>query len=310
MDKLFSALYDYNFIKTELDMLSFTAGYAIDSDEDIITVRDFLKSFVFFDDNYNNELLKCAHKYGNYNEFYIKAIQFVDSINMIQKKYNVSDMKSLEKLIVSYWDMEHFYSIDVLRVVLGRISESNILSKIYIDMVNENLIENINAPIYSSDEPIFTVLPIVSDCFECNLKLLSRSDVDFSILRNGSAILSDFVRKYNKSTSTQERKYFHDAIMNAIRGNLSLFNDVYYLGYSHRAKVHKSISFDYLGIYSDYSISISDPSFILEIKDYLLSDEGFEHQISLYTDKNERADEVISLLMKERRDGILERKIN
>ena len=94
------------------------------------------------------------------------------------------------------------------------------------------------------------------------------------------------------------KKYYHDVIMNGIKSSMCLLDDVYY----HTRdswKTTNDIGLSYLSLYpisSSNSTVLEDQKFINEIKEYLTSEEGLEHQISLYSKTNENGDKAITYL--------------
>ena len=102
------------------------------------------------------------------------------------------------------------------------------------------------------------------------------------------------------------KKYYHDLIITAIFNSCSLFNNKF-AWHIPTHKVEEMINYYLLVEKNEINSrtnSINDINFINEIHDLLLTDELFNHQLELYTEKNEDAEEVIKelkLLRKKRK---------
>ena len=161
-------------------------------------------------------------------------------------------------------------------------------------MVRENLIKDPNIRIGTSSEPLFTILPKKEELLIYNLSVIANPLVDWTILRNGVIALESFIYEYETSESEMLKKYYHDIIMIAIKGNMCVFNNRY-------CKNPKNGYFEsktglyLLSLFNDKNIQclhsrLSDDNFIKEIKEYLVSDDGYNHQLELYKEHNYQGD--------------------
>lgn len=281
MSNIKEIISDYDQLKCDLILLLFSP---LDEHQ-----KEILKTFNDFD----IDIKKLENISNNSN-----IIKLKNTISTISTKYNIHSIKDLENKIIELWDEHHFFDKDLIKVSLHWLNDNNSLGKIYIDMIKENLITNPNIAIGVSSEPIFTLLPEQEEYMEYNLKLLSEPTIDWNLLKNGTPVLENFVNKYNNAKNDTMKKYYHDVIMTGIKSNLCLFDNTYY--HSRNSwNTKRDIGLSYLSLYptssSNYEV-LKDPEFIKEIKEYLLSEEGLEHQLSLYKDNNEDIDKTIVYL--------------
>lgn len=288
---IMDAIKTYKSFKDFLDELIYTTGYVDIDDNQRVEIQGYLKGFNSFDDGikYLEDKVRVI---GSYNELTPKIEKFIKRINEFISKTNIHSFNEFGSRIKELWDENHFYDVDLIRIVLCYPEDYN-LGDIYIDMVNESLIENVNKAIGTSSEPIFTMLPNDERYYESNLKLLSSPEVDWKVLRNGTTALEYYIFSYNHATNDTAKKYFHDVIMNAMKSSLCIFNSQFY---HHKGctSIPRVPNIDHLGLYPlDRSFIISDPDFIEEIRNYLLTSDGINHQESIYTDKCEYCDKII-----------------
>lgn len=211
---------------------------------------------------------------------------------LFAEKYNIDSFEEIENKILKLWNQEHIYDESLLKYII-RIDSDN-LYKIYIDMVRENLIKDPNICIGTSSEPLFTMLPKREELLIYNLKVIANQLVDWTILKNGTIALEHFIYEYEASENEILKKYYHDIIMTDIKGNMCVFNNRYFknLRYSY----FESVTGLYLlSLYEDENIQdshtrLSNDNFIKEIKEYLISNDGYNHQLELYKEHNLQVD--------------------
>ena len=236
-----------------------------------------------------------------------KANRIVDILKILEDtymKYNVSNLDELSVKIFNCWNKCKFYSDDLIRTILLILNDkylpkSSLIFDIYKDIVNSNMITDPNINVGSSFEKLYTMLPKDKSCYQSNLKVISNPLVDWSTYRNGTNPLEHYCFLYNNSKNLEERKYYHDLILAAIFGSCSLFNNKFKI-HSNGERVVETINYYLVAVLDkvdDVRHSIKDPEFISEIRNLLLKDELFNHQMGLYTEKNIDADSVISELV-------------
>ena len=225
-----------------------------------------------------------------------KIINYLNNLIMFAKKYNVNSFEEIEDRILTLWEHEHIYDETLLKYVI-RIESDN-LYKIYIDMVRENLIKDPNVHIGTSSEPLFTMLPKKKRLLIYNLKIIASPLVNWTILKNGTIPLEYFICEYETSKDEILKKYFHDIIMSALKGNMCVFNNRYIkkTGCSYYERV---TGLYLLSLYEIEDVKglhnrLSDDGFIKEINEYLLSDEGYNHQLKLYKEHNIQGDKSLN----------------
>ena len=165
-------------------------------------------------------------------------------------------------------------------------------------MVRENLIKDPNVHIGTSSEPLFTMLPKKEKLLVYNLKIIASPLVDWTILKNGTIPLEYFICEYEISKDEILKKYFHDIIMSALKENMCVFNNRYIkkTGCSYYERV---TGLYLLSLYEVEDVNglhnrLSDDGFIKEINEYLLSDEGYNHQLKLYKEHNLQGDRSLN----------------
>ena len=155
-----------------------------------------------------------------------KIINYLNNLIMFAKKYNVNSFEEIEDRILTLWEHEHIYDETLLKYVI-RIDSDN-LYKIFIDMVKENLIKDPNVHVGTSSEPLFTMLPKKKKLLIYNLAIIASPLVDWTILKNGTIPLEHFIYEYETTNNEILKKYFHDIIMSALKGNMCVFNNRYF----------------------------------------------------------------------------------
>lgn len=232
-----------------------------------------------------------------------RIIKCSDFLSSVYNNYYVSNLDDLATLILTEWNNNKEYSDEIIKNVLRSVdfkikhfdSPRVSLVKIYKDMVSNDMIKDPNLAIGTSYESLYTKLPSDSSCYEYNLKVISNPMIDWSIYRNGQNPLGHYCLLYNNSKNDSEKKYYHDLIITAISSSCSLFNNKF-AWHVYSKKTEETINYYYL-TESDKKIhSIKDIEFIKEIHDLLLTDKLFNHQMELYTEKNNDADLIINKL--------------
>ena len=282
----------YNLI-CELDYLLILLNGVLEDSETI----QFIKEKILICDNFKHidKTLKYLDNSVD-KDLNHKIINYLKNLIMFAKKYNVNSFEEIEDRILTLWEHEHIYDETLLKYVI-RIESDN-LYKIYIDMVRENLIKDPNVHIGTSSEPLFTMLPKKKKLLIYNLKIIASPLVNWTILKNGTIPLEHFIYEYETAKDKILKKYFHDIIMSALKGNMCVFNNRYIkkTGCSYFERV--------TGLYllSLYEVEdtqglhnrLSDDGFIKEINEYLLSDEGYNHQLKLYKEHNIQGDRSLN----------------
>ena len=189
-----------------------------------------------------------------------------------------------------------YYNESLLKCII-RIG-SDKLYKIYIDMVRENLIKDPNIRIGTSNEPLFTMLPKKEELLIYNLMVIANPLVDWTILKNGTIALEFFISRYETSENEMLKKYYHDIIMTAIKGKMCVFNNRYFK-ISRYSYLEDVTGLYWLSLYEDENIRdfhkrLSDDNFIKEINEYLISDDGYNHQLELYKEHNLQGDNCLN----------------
>lgn len=147
-------------------------------------------------------------------------------------------------------------------------------------------------------EPLFTMLPKREELLIYNLKVIANQLVDWTILKNGTIALEYFIYEYEASENEILKKYYHDIIMTAIKGNMCVFNNRYFK--KSRYSYFESVTGLYLlSLYEDENIQdshtrLSNDNFIKEIKEYLISNDGYNHQLELYKKHNLQGDSSLN----------------
>ncbi|MBE6160660.1 MAG: hypothetical protein E7158_00360 [Firmicutes bacterium] len=239
-----------------------------------------------------------------------KIERLINALKILKEtyiKYGVNNLDELSSKILNEWNNSKDYSDELIKDILliecrsgwDKLPKSNTsLLKIYKDMVDGDMIVNPNIPVGTSSERLYTMLPDDASCYRYNLKVISNPMIDWSIYRNGRNPLEQYCALYNNSKNEEERKYYHDLIITAIFSSCSLFNNKF----AWHTKAHKTEEMiNYYLLVEKNEInsrhhSLNDISFISEIHELLLNDELFNHQLELYTEKNDDAEEVIKEL--------------
>lgn len=225
-----------------------------------------------------------------------KIINYLNNLIMFAKKYNVNSFEEIEDRILTLWEHEHIYDETLLKYVI-RIDSDN-LYKIFIDMVKENLIKDPNVHVGTSSEPLFTMLPKKKKLLIYNLAIIASPLVDWTILKNGTIPLEHFIYEYETTNNEILKKYFHDIIMSALKGNMCVFNNRYFK--RTRCSYFEMVTGLYLlSLYEDENTEglhnrLRNQGFIKEINEYLLSDEGYNHQLKLYKEHNIQGDRSLN----------------
>ncbi len=256
----------------------------------------FVIEKILINDNFKNikveEILKYLHSSIDDNNLNYKFTKYLNNLIIFAEKYNIDSFEEIENKALKLWSQEHIYDESLLKYII-RIDSDN-LYKIYVDMVRENLIKDPNIRIGTSSEPLFTMLPKKDELLIYNLKIIANPLVDWTILRNGIIALEYFIYEYETSENDTLKKYYHDIIMIAIKGNMCVFNNRYFIDSKH-SYIEKDTGLYLLSLYNGKNIQylhkrLSDNNFIKEIKEYLISDDGYNHQLKLYKENNLQGD--------------------
>ena len=281
----------YNLI-CEMNYLLILSNGILEDNESIQIVKEKIlinNNFKYID---MEKTLNYLHNSIDDNNLNHKIINYLKNLIIFAEKYNIDSFKEIENKILKIWNQEHIYDESLLKYII-RIDSDN-LYKIYIDMVRENLIKDPNIPIGTSSEPLFTMLPKKKELLNYNLKIISNPLVDWTILKNGTITLEHFIAEYEASKNEILKKYYRNIIMIAVKGNMCVFNNRYYKnkinGYFERVTGLYLLSlFDDNNIQSLHN-RLNDDFLIKEIKEYLISDDGFNHQLELYIEHNHQGD--------------------
>ena len=260
----------------------------------------FVKEKILINNNFKHidieKILKYLHNSIDDNNLNHKILNYLKNLIIFAEKYNIDSFEEIENKILKLWNQEHIYDESLLKYII-RIDSDN-LYKIYIDMVRENLIKDPNIRIGTSSEPLFTMLPKKKELLIYNLKVIANQLVDWTILNNGTIALEYFIYEYEASENEILKNYYHDIIMTAIKGNMCVFNNRYFK--KSRYSYFESVTGLYLlSLYEDENIQdsharLSDDNFIKEIKEYLISNDGYNHQLELYKEHNLQGDSSLN----------------
>ncbi len=285
----------YNLI-CEMNYLLILSNGVLEDNESV----QFVKEKILINNNFKHidieKILKYLHNSITNNDLSYKIINYLKNLIIFAEKYNIDSFEEIENKILKLWNQEHIYDESLLKYII-RIDSDN-LYKIYIDMVRENLIKDPNIRIGTSSEPLFTMLPKREELLIYNLKVIANQSVDWTILNNGTIALEHFIYEYETSENEILKNYYHDIIMTAIKGNMCVFNNRYFknLRYSY----FESVTGLYLlSLYEDENIQdshtrLSNDNFIKEIKEYLISNDGYNHQLELYKEHNLQGDSSLN----------------
>lgn len=230
---------------------------------------------------------------------------YISYLKMLNEKYNISNLDDLAAIILNEWDKEHVYSDELIKLILlisndnePLINHSNLLIKIYLDMVEENMIKNPNISVGTSSEKLYTMLPQLDICYDANLKILANPNIEWDSLRNGMNPFACICYDLNEAQTEEEKAYYINAIKTAISNSCSLFNNRYE---KNKNGYYKTYTINYyfmagLKPHDNLGLNLVDKQVINELFEFLLSDEIFEHQINLYTEPNEEADKILKEL--------------
>ena len=287
----------YNLI-CEMNYLLIILNGILEDSENI----KFVKEKILINDKFKHvdieNILKYLHNSIDDNDLNRKIINYLRNLMTFAKKYNIDSFKEIEDKILELWNQEHIYDESLLKYII-RI-DSDILYKIYIDMIRENLIKDPNICIGTSYEPLFTILPEKKELLIYNLMVIANPIVDWTILRNGTIALEFFIYKYETNEDKSLKKYYQDIIMIAIKGNMCVFNNRYFKNSRHSC--FENVTGLYLlSLYNDENIRglhsrLSDDNLIKEIREYLISNDGFNHQLELYKEYNFQGDSGLNQL--------------
>ena len=98
-----------------------------------------------------------------------------------------------------------------------------------------------------------------------------------------------------KNKNEKLAAYYHDAIMAAIRGSCSLFSNKFYTPGDFKPIIIRPPLYFRLFEQNKFYSHNLDEKLKEEIRDYLLTDEGFNNQCDeLYTDKSEQSNAEIA----------------
>lgn len=285
----------YNLI-SEMNYLLILSNGVLEDNESIQIVKEKIlinNNFKYID---IEKTLNYLHNSIDDNNLNHKIINYLKNLIIFAEKYNIDSFEEIENKILKIWNQEHIYDESLLKYII-RIDSDN-LYKIYIDMVRENLIKDPNIPIGTSSEPLFTMLPKKDELLIYNLKVIANPLVDWTILKNGIIALEHFIYKYEVSENEILKKYYHDIIMIAIKGNMCVFNNRYFKN-SKCSYLEDTTGLYLLSLYEDENIQdlhsrLNNDNFIKEINEYLISDVGYNHQLELYKEHNLQGDNCLN----------------
>ena len=294
--RLTTIIEEYYSLFCKMNYLSILSTWALKDDENI----QFIVGKILINDNFKNidmeEILKYLHSPIDDNNLNHEMIRYLNNLIIFSEKYNIDSFEEIENRILELWNQHHIYDESLLKYII-RIDSDN-LYKIYIDMVRENLIKDPNIRIGTSSEPLFTMLPKREELLIYNLKVIANQSVDWTILNNGTIALEHFIYEYETSENEILKNYYHDIIMTAIKGNMCVFNNRYFK--KSRYSYFESVTGLYLlSLYEDENIQdshtrLSNDNFIKEIKEYLISNDGYNHQLELYKEHNLQGDSSLN----------------
>lgn len=281
----------YNLI-CEMNYLLILLNWVLEDNESI----QFVKEKILINNNFKyiekEKILKRLSNLIDNNNLNYKIINYLDNLITFAQKYNINSFEEIENKILKLWNKEHIYDESLLKYII-RIDSDN-LYKIYIDMVKENLIKDPNIRIGTSSEPLFIMLPKKEELLIYNLKVISNPLVDWTILNNGAIALEHFISESSSSENEILKKYYHDIIMNAIKENMCVFNNKYFK-FSRYSCFERVTGLYLLSLYEEENIQylcerLRDDKFIKEIKEYLIRNDGYNHQLELYKEHNLQGD--------------------
>ena len=274
-------------------------------DEDIsINDSDIFKYYYDFKSINLNKINECLINEYISRDKVDRIISILKYLKNSYDKYNINNLNEFALKILEYWENNKFYSDELIKSIIlieggNKLVKSDIsLLKIYKDMVDNDMIRNPNIVVGTSFERLYTMLPDDTSCYSQNLKIISNPIIDWSIYRNGRNPFEFYCFLYNNSKNEEERKYYHDLIITAIYSSCSLFNNKF-ICHNGANKSDEMINY-YLLVekneINNGSYSIDGVRFINEISNLLLTDTLFNHQLELYTEKNNEADSIIKRL--------------
>ena len=277
-------------------------------EKDVDEVRK--KLFSYFNNFKHYNFMDVVHmllEKGTDQKKAYEISMYFDVLIELNEKYQINSITDLTKLILEKWNENKVYDDRIIANVIlidgfnskyHKFPKSEVsILPIYKDIVNNNLI-NPNLIVGSSSEMLYTMLPEDSSCYEYNLKVLSNPNIRWNVLRNASNPFGDLCHSYTLSKTDEEKKYYHDAIITVIKGSCSLFNNKSYTNYSDEC-IRTQLNYNLMAGIStpgDMFLHLKDNDFINELKELLLTDEVFYHQLELYTEKNKEADKIIEEL--------------
>lgn len=192
---------------------------------------------------------------------------------------------TLKIIIEEYYNL--ICEMNYLQILLNWVLEDNES----IQFVIEKILINNNFK-YMDKEKILKRLSNLID--DNNLKVISNPLVDWTILNNGAIALEHFISESSSSENEILKKYYNDIIMNAIKGNMCVFNNKYFK--SSRYSCFERVTGLYLlSLYEEENIQylcerLREDKFIKEIKEYLIRNDGYNHQLELYKEYNLQGD--------------------
>lgn len=290
--RLTTIIEEYYSLFCKMNYLSILSTWTLEDDENI----QFIVGKILINDNFKNidmeEILKYLHSSIDDNNLNHEMIRYLNNLIIFAEKYNIDSFEEIENRILELWNQHHVYDESLLKYII-RIDSDN-LYKIYIDMVRENLIKDPNIRIGTSSEPLFTMLPKKKELLIYNLMVIANPLVDWTILKNGTIALESFICEYETSENEMLKKYYHDIIMIAIKGNMCVFNNRYCKNPKY-GYFESETGLYLLSLFNDKNIQclhnrLSNDNFIKEIKEYLVSDDGYNHQLELYKEHNPLGD--------------------
>jgi hypothetical protein len=169
--------------------------------------------------------LSYLNIFYNKVNMYTQIIESNNKIKEIYNKYKVNNIDELIRLVDNYELSKIIYDKTLMQLIVFLIIDSNkkkdiihnddAFKRIYKYIIEHNLYDP-NWSIGSSNEPLFTMLPNVSDLYNTNLLVFNNDLIDWNILNNGTDSFITFVYLYLNSNSKEEELYYLKIIKSAI----------------------------------------------------------------------------------------------
>ncbi len=237
-------------------------------------------------------------------------------LERIYRLYGITTFDGCVERILEIWSNNHINNPELIKNTLLNLSDmynsypgtrseirkfaTKSLEQLYVDMFYDGMLDPM-ASIGTSHEPLYALLPVDEKFFDINLQIIADRRIDWSIYSNGIHVLDRLCQDYESACANKNEKlaaYYHDAIMAAIRGSCSLFSNKFYTpGDFKPIIIRPPLYFRLFGQNKFYSHNL-DEKLKEEIRDYLLTDEGFNNQcnneLGLYKDTSEQSDVEIA----------------